>query len=160
MIITNLTVVEPADVVFVRYHRLACEQPHDRQVRDQHRAGAEAAGAEPPVALAVTVLTSDDSAPDHIAPRRMRMAIETGCGGIVCAAADLANARAIAPRLVKVVPGIRPAGVAADDQARAATPQQAIDGGADLLVIGRAVTRSDDPEAAAEALAMSLELPA
>lgn len=124
------------------------------------RSGADAAGAEPPVALAVTVLTSDDSAPDHIAPRRMRMAIETGCGGIVCAAADLADARAIAPRLVKVVPGIRPAGVAADDQARAATPQQAIDGGADLLVIGRAVTRSDDPEAAAEALAMSLELPA
>lgn len=123
------------------------------------RAGAEAAGAEAPCALAVTVLTSDDEAPDHIAPRRMRMAIETGCGGIVCAAADLSDARSIAPRLVKVVPGIRPDGVSADDQARSATPQQAIDGGADLLVIGRAVTRAQDPEAAAEALAMSLTLP-
>ncbi|MEM7092158.1 MAG: orotidine-5'-phosphate decarboxylase [Actinomycetota bacterium] len=123
------------------------------------REGAEAAGAEPPVALAVTVLTSDDSAPDHIAPRRMRFAIETGCGGIVCAARDLADARAIAPRLVKVVPGIRPEGTPQDDQARSATPQEAIDGGADLLVIGRAVTRSDDPEGAAEALAMSLTLP-
>lgn len=122
-------------------------------------AGAEAAGVDRPIGLAVTVLTSDDSAPDHIAPRRMRFAIETGCGGIVCAAGDLADARAIAPRLIKVVPGIRPAGVAADDQARSATPQEAIDGGADLLVIGRAVTRAEDPEAAAEALAMSLNLP-
>lgn len=122
-------------------------------------AGAEAAGVDKPVALAVTVLTSDDSAPDHIAPRRMRFAIETGCGGIVCAAGDLADARSIAPRLIKVVPGIRPEGVAADDQARSATPQEAINGGADLLVIGRAVTRADDPEAAAESLAMSLTLP-
>ena len=89
----------------------------------------------------------------------MRMAIETGCGGIVCAAADLADARALAPRLVKVVPGIRPAGTPTDDQARSATPQEAIDGGADLLVIGRAITRAEDPEAAAEALAMSLTIP-
>ena len=122
-------------------------------------AGAEAAGEDPPIGLAVTVLTSDDDAPDHVAPRRMRMAIETGCGGIVCAAADLADARAIAPRLVKVVPGIRPAGTPTDDQARSATPQEAIDGGADLLVIGRAITRAEDPEAAAEALAMSLTIP-
>lgn len=121
--------------------------------------GAAAAGADSPVALAVTVLTSDDDAPDHVAPRRMRFAIETGCGGIVCAASDLADARAIAPRLIKVVPGIRPEGVPADDQARSATPQEALDGGADLLVIGRAITRSDDPAGAAEALAMSLELP-
>ena len=121
--------------------------------------GAAAASADSPVALAVTVLTSDDDAPDHVAPRRMRFAIETGCGGIVCAASDLADARAIAPRLIKVVPGIRPEGVPVDDQARSATPQEAIDGGADLLVIGRAVTRSDDPAGAAEALAMSLELP-
>ena len=123
------------------------------------REGADAAGEDAPTALAVTVLTSDDEAPDHVAPRRMRMAIETGCGGIVCAARDLADARAIGPRLVKVVPGIRPAGSPTDDQARSATPQEAIDGGADLLVIGRAVTRSDDPEGAAEQLAMSLTLP-
>lgn len=118
--------------------------------------GAEAAGLETPVALAVTVLTSDDGAPDHIVPRRLRMALEAGCGGIVCAAADLADARTLVPRLVRVVPGIRPEGVPVDDQARSATPQEAIDGGADLLVIGRAVTESDDPEGAAEQLATSL----
>lgn len=120
--------------------------------------GAEAAGMPAPTALAVTVLTSDDGAPDHVIPRRLRMALDAGCGGIVCAASDLADARALAPRLVKVVPGIRPEGVPVDDQARAATPQEAVDGGADVLVIGRAVTRAEDPEAAAHALASSITL--
>ena len=119
-------------------------------------AGAEAAGLDAPVGLAVTVLTSDAGAPAHIVPRRLRMAMESGCGGIVCAAEDLSDARTIAPRLVRVVPGIRPEGTPTDDQARAATPQEAIDGGADLLVIGRAVTNADDPEEAAAKLALSL----
>jgi orotidine-5'-phosphate decarboxylase len=119
-------------------------------------AGAEAAGLDAPVGLAVTVLTSDAGAPAHIVPRRLRMAMESGCGGIVCAAEDLSDARTIAPRLVRVVPGIRPEGTSADDQARAATPQVALDGGADVLVIGRAVTQADDPEEAAAKLALSL----
>jgi len=119
-------------------------------------AGAEAAGLDAPIGLAVTVLTSDAGAPEHIVPRRLRMAMEAGCGGIVCAAADLSDARTIAPRLVRVVPGIRPEGVPTDDQARSSTPQEALDGGANLLVIGRAVTNADDPEAAAAKLAMSL----
>ena len=123
---------------------------------DGLNAGAEAAGLDAPIGLAVTVLTSDAGAPSHIVPRRLRMAMESGRGGIVCAAEDLSDARTIAPRLVRVVPGIRPEGVAADDQARAATPQQALDGGADLLVIGRAVTNADDPEEAAAKLALSL----
>lgn len=119
-------------------------------------AGAEAAGLDAPIGLAVTVLTSDPGAPAHIVPRRLRMAMESGCGGIVCAAEDLSDARTIAPRLIRVVPGIRPEGVAADDQARSATPQVALEGGADLLVIGRAVTNADDPEDAAAKLALSL----
>jgi orotidine-5'-phosphate decarboxylase len=119
-------------------------------------AGADAAGLDAPIGLAVTVLTSDSGAPAHIVPRRLRMAMESGCGGIVCAAEDLSDARTIAPRLVRVVPGIRPAGVPTDDQARSATPQEAFDGGADLLVIGRAVTNADDPEEAAAKLALSL----
>jgi orotidine-5'-phosphate decarboxylase len=106
-----------------------------------------------PTALAVTVLTSDKSAPVHVMPRRAALAAETGCGGIVCAAADLEVARQIAPRLLRVVPGIRPADTAPDDQARPATPTEAIAEGADLLVIGRAVTRADDPAAAAAAVA-------
>jgi orotidine-5'-phosphate decarboxylase len=121
------------------------------------RDGAVAAGLEEPIALAVTVLTSDKGAPSHVMPRRAALAAETGCRGLVCAAADLAVARQIAPRLTRVVPGIRPAEAAVDDQARPAAPADAIREGADLLVIGRAVTRADDPPAAAAAVAADVE---
>lgn len=114
--------------------------------------GAADAGLPAPCALAVTVLTSDADAPPHIVPKRVRIAGEGGCGGIVCAAPDLQIVRELAPRMKKVVPGIRPAGTPVDDQARVATPGEALAGGADLLVIGRAVTRAEDPQAAAEAL--------
>ncbi|MCU0268175.1 MAG: orotidine-5'-phosphate decarboxylase [Acidimicrobiales bacterium] len=118
--------------------------------------GAEAAGFPEPCALGVTVLTSDDSAPPHILPRRVALAAETGCGGIVCAASDLREARQLAPRLRRVVPGIRPAGSATHDQARPATPREALDAGADVLVIGRAVTQAPDRAAAAAALVAEL----
>lgn len=118
--------------------------------------GATRAGLEPPDALAVTVLTSDDTAPPHIMPKRAALAAEAGCGGIVCAAADLEEAARIAPRLLRVVPGIRPAGAPTHDQARAATPREAIERGADLLVIGRAVTAADDPPAAAAEIVTEL----
>lgn len=118
--------------------------------------GAAEAGLDEPTALGVTVLTSDDTAPPHIVPKRLKVAVEGGCGGIVCAAADLHDARTIAPRLVRVVPGIRPEGVPAHDQARSATPGDALEAGADMLVIGRAVTTADNPEEAAAALVSDL----
>ena len=118
--------------------------------------GAARAGLDDPVALAVTILTSDDGAPPHILGKRVQAAIEGGCKGIVCAASDVKEAKQLAPRLVAVVPGIRPAGAAAHDQARAATPQAAIEAGADLLVIGRAVTAAPDRAEAAAAIAASL----
>jgi orotidine-5'-phosphate decarboxylase len=65
----------------------------------------------------------------------------------------VAAAKRQAPRLVAVVPGIRPTGAPADDQARAGTPAEAIAAGADLLVVGRPVTRADEPEAVAAAIA-------
>lgn len=118
--------------------------------------GAAAAGLPEPCPLGVTVLTSDAGAPAHILPRRVALAAESGCGGIVCAASDLPDARRIAPRLRTVVPGIRPAGSSVDDQARVATPAQALAAGASLLVIGRAVTAADDRAAAAAALVSEL----
>jgi orotidine-5'-phosphate decarboxylase len=118
--------------------------------------GATRAGLAVPDALAVTVLTSDDSAPPHIMPKRAAVAAEAGCGGIICAADDLEEAGRITPRLLRVVPGIRPEGTPTDDQARAATPRDAIDRGADLLVIGRAVTAADDPSAAAARIVSDL----
>ncbi|MEM9713623.1 MAG: orotidine-5'-phosphate decarboxylase [Actinomycetota bacterium] len=114
--------------------------------------GASKADLPPPTALAVTVLTSDDGAPPHILPKRVMAALSAGCGGIVCAAADAAEARTYAPRMEVVVPGIRPEGSDHDDQARAATPAEAIASGADLLVVGRPITRAADPAAAAAAV--------
>ncbi|TMK89523.1 MAG: orotidine-5'-phosphate decarboxylase [Actinobacteria bacterium] len=118
--------------------------------------GAHKAGLPKPVALGVTVLTSDDGAPPHVMPQRVEFAVEAGCGGIVCAAGDVAMAKELAPDLLAVVPGIRPKGADAGDQRRAATPQEALDAGADLLVVGRPVTRADDRVAAAAALVESM----
>lgn len=120
--------------------------------------GAAAAELPAPVALAVTVLTSDDTAPAHIVGNRVRAALEAGCRGLVCAASDVRQAKMLAPRLTIVVPGIRPAGGATHDQARAATPEAALEAGADLLVIGRAVTGSADRAGAAARIVGELPL--
>ena len=121
------------------------------------REGAEAAGLPQPVALAVTILTSDGDAPAHILGHRVAAAVESGCGGMVVAADDVREAKQLAPRLLAVVPGIRMPSNDAHDQARPATPSHAIGLGADLLVIGRTVTSAKDPRAAAESLIESLE---
>lgn len=118
--------------------------------------GAERAGLEPPAALAVTVLTSDADAPPHILSKRVAAAAEARCAGVICAASDVAEAKAIAPRLITVVPGLRPTGTPVHDQARAATPADALAAGADILVIGRAVTAAADRPAAASELVAAL----
>lgn len=115
--------------------------------------GAAGAALPKPTSLAVTILTSDDTAPPHVLGSRVRSAMEGGCGGIVCAAADVVEAKRLAPRLVAVVPGIRLPGADPNDQARAATPETALAAGANLLVVGRTVTRAGDRAAAAAAVA-------
>jgi len=107
--------------------------------------GARDAGHAVPVALGVTVLTSD---PDTSAlATRMQVARDARCDGVVCAGTDVVHARELGLRTM--VPGIRPAGVDANEQARVDTPGDAIARGADWLVIGRSVTGADDPERAA-----------
>jgi orotidine-5'-phosphate decarboxylase len=115
--------------------------------------GADQAGLPAPTTLAVTVLTSDPDASPELLSQRLAAAVAAGCEGVVCAATDLSVIKAAAPNIVAVVPGIRPAGVPAHDQSRIATPADAIRNGADILVIGRAVTDAPDPAAAAEAIA-------
>ncbi len=122
--------------------------------------GASGAGLPPPVALAVTILTSDEGAPPHVLGSRVRAAIEGRCGGIVCAADDVAEAKRLGPRLCAVVPGIRLPGADTDDQARAATPEAAVANGADLLVIGRTVTRAHNRAEAAAAVAAAVTVTA
>jgi orotidine-5'-phosphate decarboxylase len=119
-------------------------------------AGAEGAGMPVPIALAVTILTSDPEAPADVLASRVRAALDAGCGGVVCGVTDVVAVKEQGPELVAVVPGIRPAGSPVHDQARLGTPAEAVAAGADVLVIGRAVTQADDPSAAAAAIAASL----
>jgi len=127
------------------------------------------AGVTPPVVLGVTVLTSlDDTAlrsiglngpPREAVARLARLIRDAGAGGLVCSPLEIRDARRAFPEGKIVVPGIRPAGGATrtDDQARVATPAEAVAQGADLLVIGRPITRAEDPVAAARAIADELE---
>jgi orotidine-5'-phosphate decarboxylase len=112
--------------------------------------GALEAGRPPPVALAVTVLTSEADASAF--EERLDRAVAAGCGGVVCSAQEIEVVKRRAPALATMVPGIRLAGEAHHDQARVASPGDAIARGADWLVIGRTVTGARDPEAAAESV--------
>lgn len=118
--------------------------------------GAAAAGLAPPTALAVTLLTSDTGAPQHVLGNRVRSALEARCGGVVCSAGDAAEVKQLAPRLKVVVPGIRTEGSPRHDHGRPATPGEAFAAGADLLVVGRAVTAAPDRAAAAAQLVGSI----
>jgi orotidine-5'-phosphate decarboxylase len=85
-------------------------------------------------------------------------AIKAGCHGLVCSPHEVEILRAeFGSDVILMVPGIRPEGSVADDQKRVMTPQQAIKAGADHLVIGRPVTRAEDPAKAAENIAGSLD---
>jgi orotidine-5'-phosphate decarboxylase len=127
------------------------------------RGAAAAAGAARPMLLAVTVLTSLDAAaltatgvdgtPQAQVLRLGRLAIAAGADGLVCSAHEVAALRAaLGPGVKLVVPGIRPAGSAADDQARTMTPHEALAAGADWIVMGRPITGAPDPARAAAAL--------
>jgi orotidine-5'-phosphate decarboxylase len=127
-----------------------------RAAADGLEAGAIEAGLDRPMALGVTVLTSD---PDASAfPVRLEAAVSGGCGGVVCSVRELPAVKDRS-RLLTVVPGIRLPGGATHDQARVGTPAEAIAAGADILVIGRAVTAAPDPEAAAADLNSRLSRP-
>jgi orotidine-5'-phosphate decarboxylase len=118
--------------------------------------------------LAVTVLTSYDdhdlaeagyeiSVEDLVADRANR-AQELGIDGIVCSAEEASPLRLIVGSdMLLVTPGIRPSGVSRNDQKRAATPAQAIDAGADYLVVGRPIVGNADPRAAADAIVREIE---
>jgi orotidine-5'-phosphate decarboxylase len=116
--------------------------------------------------LGVTVLTSLDDAdlakvgfgatPGRLVSRLARVVANAGCEGVVCSPLELGVVREVAPDLVPFTPGIRPVGAATQDQARTATPAEAIARGAQYLVVGRAITAADDPVAAAEAIYATL----
>jgi orotidine-5'-phosphate decarboxylase len=114
------------------------------------RQGAGEAGVDKPVVVGVTVLTSiqKEGGVKDLVLERAASAVEAGLDGIVCSAQELPMIRSeFGGELVTVVPGIRLSDQSGDDQARVATPGRAAKDGASFLVIGRSVTRSDDPVA-------------
>jgi orotidine-5'-phosphate decarboxylase len=86
------------------------------------------------------------------------LAVDAGARALVCSPLEVADVRReVGAGVTLITPGVRPAGSGAGDQARVATPEQALADGADLLVVGRPLTGADDPGAAAAALARRLE---
>jgi orotidine-5'-phosphate decarboxylase len=89
--------------------------------------------------------------------RLARLAVAAGAGGIVCSPHEVAAVRAaVGAGPLLVVPGVRPAGAAKGDQARVATPAEAVRAGADVIVVGRPLREGGDPVAAARAIAVGL----
>ena len=128
------------------------------------RAAGEAAGAgakkNRPALLAVTVLTSFEEATlreigmEGLLGSRVvalaRLAKTAGMDGVVCSALEApAVRRELGPEFKILVPGVRPAFAATNDQSRVATPGDAVRAGADYLVVGRPITEAADPRAAA-----------
>jgi orotidine-5'-phosphate decarboxylase len=130
------------------------------------RAAVRGAGTAVRV-LAVTVLTSLDAAaldsvglagpPEAAVVRLARVAVGAGAGGIVCSPHEVGAVRAaVGPGPLLVVPGVRPPGAARGDQARVATPAEAVRAGADVIVVGRPLRDAPDPARAAAELAAAL----
>ncbi|MFI7032183.1 orotidine-5'-phosphate decarboxylase [Microbispora rosea] len=116
---------------------------------------------------AVTLLTSLSEAdlrqigiqgpPADVARRMAAVAVGAGAQALVCSPREVAAVRAeVGPDVTLITPGVRPAGADTQDQARVATPEDAIAQGADLLVIGRPITGAPDPGAAAAGIAAAL----
>jgi orotidine-5'-phosphate decarboxylase len=131
-----------------------------RAAAEAAREGAAKANVAAPQVIAVTVLTSLDSddmesmgvigGVGEQVVRLATLAREAGLDGVVCSAHEIAPIRrALGPDFLLVTPGIRPAGAAVGDQKRVMTPADALQAGADVLVIGRPITAAPDPAAAA-----------
>lgn len=128
---------------------------------------ARALGCVRPIIVGVTILTSMDeedlTAVGLTTPiesqvvRMAKLAQENGLDGVVCSPFEISAIRAACgPDFTLVVPGIRPKGSATGDQKRIMTPAEAIERGADYIVIGRPITEAEDPVAAARTIAADL----
>jgi orotidine-5'-phosphate decarboxylase len=129
---------------------------------------AKSLGLPPPLVLGVTVLTSSNGGtlaeigcePNVIAQveRLARLAVKAGLRGLVCSPLEIVALRKILPPDVQLVtPGIRTGAEKADDQKRTLIPREALQAGANWLVIGRPIYAAENPRAAAEKILESLK---
>lgn len=127
-------------------------------------------GVEAPLTLAVTVLTSISQREleeemlvsgmeiRELVVRWAVMARQSGISGVVCSPQEIAYIRSVCgPNFVIVTPGIRPAWSEKNDQKRITTPRQALEMGADYMVIGRPIIKADNPVEAAQKIIAELE---
>lgn len=135
---------------------------------DAAKSTAEQAGLEPPLLIGVTILTSID---ETILREELRvssdvrsqvvdlalLAKNSGMDGVVASPHEIGAIReACGKDFVIITPGVRPAGADIGDQKRVMTPGMAVSSGADYVVIGRPITKADDPVAAAKAIAKEI----
>jgi orotidine-5'-phosphate decarboxylase len=147
--------------------------PIDPAILTVHAAGGRAmledAKAAAPVGtkvVAVTTLTSLDGSdlaaigvarqPHEQVLHLTELAMSAGVDGIVCSGAEVKAARALWPKGFFVVPGVRPANGVIGDQKRVVTPREAMDSGASIIVVGRPITKAENPDEAARAIEATL----
>jgi len=136
------------------------------QMMEQARKAIGDPGAQVPLLIAVTVLTSMEQADlqstgvnrgiDEQVMALAKVTNDAGLDGVVCSAKEAAMLSEEFPSMIKVTPGIRLASDDANDQKRVTTPQQAISNSASYLVIGRSITGADDPFKTLQTIASSL----
>jgi orotidine-5'-phosphate decarboxylase len=139
-------------IAMMTVHALGGEAMVRAAVRGAIR-GADEAGHPIPMVLAVTVLSSlageGLASPSSLAFE----AVAAGASGVVVSGEDVAQVREVlGTNACLVVPGIRPAGSNGHDQVRILTPEEAVERGADYLVVGRPITESPDPAGVARAI--------
>jgi orotidine-5'-phosphate decarboxylase len=129
-----------------------------RRAVDSVREDSDRRGADCPLMIAVTVLTSSDRATlnesgvtgdvDSQVERLTQLAMKAGLDGVVASALEVPRIKSVAEarHFLTVTPGIRPIQATLDDQRRVTTPMDAIRNGSDFLVVGRPITASPEPE--------------
>ena len=141
-----------------------------RAAEESAQQTARQSGRNAPLVLGVTVLTSSDAGTlaeigceTNVARQVERLAglaVKAGLRGLVCSPLEIAALRQILPANVQLVtPGIRTGAEKADDQKRTLSPREALDAGANWLVIGRPIYAAENPRAAAEIILKSLNQP-
>ena len=152
----------------INVHALGGREMMHAAVQAASERAAELVMSPPPHVFAVTILTSmnqsdlrdvglgEDPLEDTL--RLATLAKEAGCSGVVCSAQEVGAIKAqLGADFLTLTPGIRPAGADAGDQKRIMTPQAAVRAGSDYLVVGRPITGSADPLAAAKDILRSMQ---
>lgn len=140
-----------------------------RRTKDAVSECAGTEGHAPPLVIAVTLLTSANqdtlsevgqiSGPEDLVTRLAQLAEASGMDGVVASAREVGGIRSAVKKsdFVVITPGVRPAGTALSDQKRVATPREAIQAGADYIVVGRPILEATDPARAAQQILDEME---